>query len=353
MAYARSQVALVSRRFSLQTGLGWLLAASLGALASTACHLAYRAADGQAESNSAASASNTQTASWWRGDSHAPALCATQNEASLSPQPSLALSDAGTEATPQSLLDKLVHPPSLAPERSTDAADAQRLMALAHNDPALRQQLMARYTSEADPNARSRLASLLIATATPDIVRFASGMLGQRDAAQRQQGLEILASVQLQQPEARQALLGALDTETDPNTLGMVVQSLVPGDKRSPEETQAMMDKLTQMARRSEPQVRSAALSTMAQWGGPASESNIVQALADSDESVVESAIDALGQLGARGNPANDALLNLAERADVAPALRQQAVSALNRVNLDTARYERLERLRKDPRLTS
>lgn len=352
MAYARSQVALVSRRFSVQTALGWLVAACIGAVIGAIASTALRAMDVPAGSNPTGEAGGATSGSWWRGATNAPALCAAQSDASTTAQPSLAPSDAHADATPQSLLDKLIHPSPAAAERSTDTADAQRLMALAHNDPALRQQLMARYTTEADANARSRLASVLIAAATPDIVRFASSMLGQRDADQRQQGLAILASVQLQQPEARQALLGALDTETDPRTLGMVVQSLVPGENRSPQETQAMLDKLAQMARRSEPEVRAAALSTMAQWGGPASENSIVQALADPNESVIESAIDALGQLGTRGNPANDALLNLAEREDVAPSLRQQAVSALNRANLDTARYERLERLRKDPRLT-
>lgn len=345
MAYAHGPVTLTSRRFSLQACLGWLLAASVGAVASTA----YHALDRHAEPGSMASAT---PAAWWNKGTGTEPTCAVQADTHNAQQLRLLAAAIDNDTSPQSLLDKVAHPPSTSPEHSTDEADVQRLMTLARSDPSLRQQLMTRYTSEADPTARSRLASLLIATATPDIVRFASDMLGKRDNAQRQQGLAILASVQMQQPEARQALLSALETETDPGTLSMVVQSLVPGETRAPQDAQAMIDKLSLMAHRNEPQVRSAALGTLAQWGGPASENSIVQALADTDESVVESAIDALNQLGGRGNPANDALLSLAERADLPSALRQQAMAALNRANLDIARYERLERLRKDPRLT-
>lgn len=211
--------------------------------------------------------------------------------------------------------------------------------------------LLARLSHESDPAAMGHLAVLLSSAGTQDVTRTVAGMMASADPAQRQRALLVLSHLQAEDAGSRQAIEGMLQTESDPDTLSRAVSLLSPGSDRTPQEAQALAAQLRQLSQHASPAVRSAALSALARWNTDASTPSVIGGLADPDPGVIAAVIDAMGDAGLRDNAATEALLKVAERQDLPPEVRRQAMDALDTVNLDTTRHARLMLLHRDPSL--
>lgn len=319
----------------------WLLAAGLGAAAS-AGYTSSQNSTAQADALATRHAAQKAAGGMWQ-------TCSSAMEASDANPSAQAATNPGT---PQHMLEQLLHPTASASLNSADNNPYPTLLDQAHKSEAFRRDLLARFARETDPSALGHLAVLLSGAGTADITRSVSNMLLSPDATQRQRALLVLANLQGDDTEARQAIEGLIKTEADPDTLRRAVSLLSPGSGRTPQEAEPLTTRLQQLSQHESPAVRSAALLAMARWNAPSNDANLMGGLADPDPTVISAAIDAVGEAGLRNGAAMEALLRVAERQDLPAPVRQQALDSLNSVNLDAARHARLMQLQRDPSLS-
>ena len=272
-----------------------------------------------------------------------PCRMADATDSNMS-KPSAAMDAA--DASPQAVLERWLHGAASNDEDDAREAPFDRLVRQARQEPAFRQTLLRRFATEHDEAARRQLAGLLGASGGDEVARMSAELLHSGDPGQRRRGIELLSSLQGgDQVALRQTVADMLGSEKDPATLSMAVAALQPGELRDPQQVSSILSRLNQLSHHEAPAVRAAVIEASARWGQAAAEPGVLQGLGDADPAVVEAGIDAAGQAGLQTPATVDALLALAERGEVALALRQRALDTLAEMNLDTSRFNRFVQL--------
>jgi HEAT repeats len=242
-----------------------------------------------------------------------------------------------------SLLAKLV----ARPDTSEPRDPMSQALDLLKSDPKARAQLIARFQSEPDPQARLRLRTLLAFVRTDDVAQFALRMASDPDVRSRQDGFQLLAGVQLTSASAREVLLNALRNEQLPEAQSAAIVSLQPGASPSPQETAEITKELSKFLQHSSPELRAESLLALVRWQrGNASEDPIYRGLTDQDASVREAAMTAIVESAVQSDRLKTTLLDLARDQSARASNRIMAVEALNRFNLTAEDHASVDKLR-------
>jgi hypothetical protein len=256
-----------------------------------------------------------------------------------------------SQYSPQTLaaareLGKLVADTSLAKRFDTeDPASWTEIHAQARTDVGVREELMERYLRAADGDGKRILAHLLSALHTPDVLTFAMNLSSATDVSQRQQGFELLASMQVKLPEVRQLAIHALKTEKEPALLTNAIAALQPAAVE-PSESEAVIEQLRALTDHTDPGARARALGALASWDKTGDSSGfLVQALADPSDEVRWAAINAIGENRLRSEEIKTALMDLANNGDELADIRLAAAAGLERFPLSKEESEDVVRL--------
>ncbi len=214
-------------------------------------------------------------------------------------------------------------------------------------DPGARARLLARYENEADPHARSRIRAVLSFIPTPDVVAFGMRMGSDGDTRVRREGFQLLHTIQMASPEAREILIGALSSEQDPDTLSAAIASLVPDSAEKPEDVNQLLEHLKRTAEHPSPEVRAESLLARVRWaGGDGSEDIIYAGITDPHTPVREAAMTALFEKPVHSDRLKTALLDVASGRNGEPRMRIMAVEALGGFQLTQQEHDVLAEVR-------
>jgi HEAT repeat protein len=211
----------------------------------------------------------------------------------------------------------------------------EKLRDMAQADPAALRNLMHRYDSERDPQAREMLKAVLSAIPNPEVLAFSTRLASSSNPAQREDGFELLKQMSASSPEVRNLVLQALATEQAPAVLSQAVAALTPTVVAS-SEAENIIAQLNNLAQHSDPAVRSQSILQLGQWDkSPHVESRLHQALGDQAPEVRQAAVIALSESGMRSDMTKAALMNIVRNASESAAIKDSALHALERYALD------------------
>ena len=174
---------------------------------------------------------------------------------------------------------------------------------LAHaliRSPALRQEVIERYSREARRPYRVVIKDMLVASRLPEVTEAARQLATRASDLARGAGFELLAALE---PGAESYVMArrAVETEADPGVLAGALMALRPVAPPSQTEAGAMLPRLVELSRHADPLVRAHALQQVAEWDkiGDQTTPLVVRALADGDMVVRQAAVGAvmLGRL--------------------------------------------------------
>lgn len=171
------------------------------------------------------------------------------------------------------------------------------------------------------------------------------------DPAKRTDGFRILTNIDQARldPGTRRQLISALDKEADANALEQLIAGMSPGAARPPQETSAVVSRLSELARSPTASIRAAAVGSVARWSeGAAVEGVIVEALNDADPAVSTAAVYASLQAGLRTPAVKSLLFQLASQVGVSSDYKRNIVMALGSYNLNAQDFDRLVQLRRE-----
>lgn len=227
--------------------------------------------------------------------------------------------------------------------------DYNQLIVSARGDAALRKRLIQEFETTRDPRVKGRLGTLLTHIGSSDIRLYADGLIQDMDPARRRDGFRILASMDSSRDndEVRRQLIGALDKETNPEVLNAVISGMAPGAVKPPQETAAVVGRLSELAHHGDASVRAAAVGSLVRWSeGPKVQELIVGALSDSSPQVVAAAMYASAQAGIRTPQVKNQLFQIASQDNADLDFRRTAAGILGSYNLDAQDFQRLMQVR-------
>lgn len=229
--------------------------------------------------------------------------------------------------------------PVITHTRSAASIDEQKLLVQAQSDPAALRNLIQRYDSERDPNAKAMLRSVLSSVQKPEVVALTARLTASADVAQRREGYELLQSLGSQSPEAREVVKQALANEQSPEVLVQALSALTPAVV-TPTESEGIVSQLRHLAQHYDPNVRSQSLLQLSQWDKTgAAASHVSQALTDSAQEVRQAAIFAVAQSGTRSDAVKASLLRMINDVNENKEVKGSALQVLERFSLTQQEY--------------
>lgn len=209
----------------------------------------------------------------------------------------------------------------------------------APGEPASREALMQRYTTELDEDTRGALLAELQRSPDDALRDFALDLVTAGDADTRLRGYELLATFTLEDGAVRGAVLSGLADERDPRVLARVATLTVPTVLPAPEAA-PVADALAELADHRDPAVRAQGVVQAAQWAAPGEAGPLLaRALLDESAEVRKAAVAGTIATRASSPQIKDALLWIAGDDDADPEQRAAAVFALQWYRLDDAEY--------------
>lgn len=211
---------------------------------------------------------------------------------------------------------------------------ARDLRAKAQNDPAVLQDLIQRYGSEHDPQARAMLKAVLATIDKPEVVALAKRLVVDTDAGKRKEGLELLQVMPGNSPDVRNAIRQVLTTEQSPAVLALALAALKPAAVE-PGEARAIIADLERFTRNADAAVRRQSVFQLGLWArnGEAVD-RLSEALLDQSPEVKQAAIFALAQSNVRPDSIKTALLGIMNNPGESRQTRDSALQALDRFQL-------------------
>jgi hypothetical protein len=228
-----------------------------------------------------------------------------------------------------------------APDRFQADTDMQeKLLAAAQADPAALRTLIGRLEAERDPAAREMLKSVLSNIPSPEVIALSEKLAVSGNAAQRQDGFEMLKQLSLTSPEVRNLVRQALASEQSPAVLKEAVAALTPTMVAAP-EAEAIVAQLNELSRHQDASVRSQSILQMAQWDKTGNAvGRINSALSDPSAEVRQAAVAAIAETASRSEDTKNALMQVVRNANESAEVKDGALFALQRFSLSKAEHE-------------
>ena len=201
-------------------------------------------------------------------------------------------------------------------------------------------ELMRRYTLETELDKRGALLAILQANPNEEVKAFALALAASRDAAARQEGLELLKAFPLDDATVRGFLVGQIDQEQDPAMLTKLVDMLSP-TMVATEDAAPLVAQLARLREHPDPEVRAASILQSSQWDrGGDLENTLHDAMLDPDPRVRQAAIGGISAEHVRSDRLKDMLLAIASDPKTSSEERNRAIFALEGFALNRAEYE-------------
>ena len=201
-------------------------------------------------------------------------------------------------------------------------------------------ELMRRYAAETELDKRGALLAILQANRNEDVKAFALALAASRDAAARQEGLELLKAFPLDDAKVRGFLVGQIDQEQDPVMLTKLVDMLSP-TMVATEDAAPLVAQLARLREHPDPEVRAASILQSSQWDrGGDLENTLHSAMLDPDPRVRQAAIGGISAERVRSDRLKDMLLAIASDPKTGAEERNRAIFALEGFALNRADYE-------------
>lgn len=202
-----------------------------------------------------------------------------------------------------------------------------------------RLELMQRYATELDEDARGALLAELQRSPDADVRDFALSLVSAADADTRLRGYELLAAFPLDDEATRAAMLAGLRGEPDPRVLARVAGLMVPTVLPAT-DAGAVAEALQTLATHDDVEVRARSVAQAAQWAAPGeAEGLLARAILDDSPEVRQAAVAGVIATRAHSPRLKDALLWIAGDASADAGQRAAAVFALQWYRLDAAEY--------------
>lgn len=234
------------------------------------------------------------------------------------------------------------------PSGAADRADASRPTGVAGlgaprrtrvSDADLRE-LMRRYGLETELDKRGAILAILQANPNDEVKAFALQLAASRDAAARQEGLELLKAFPLDDAKVRGFLVDQIDQEQDPAMLTKLVDMLAP-TMVATEDAAPLVAQLARLREHPDPEVRAASILQSSQWDrGGDLENTLHDAMLDPDPRVRQAAIGGISAEHVRSDRLKDMLLAIASDPKTSAEERNRAIFALEGFALNRAEYE-------------
>ena len=200
-------------------------------------------------------------------------------------------------------------------------------------------ELMRRYTLETELDKRGALLAILQANPNEEVKAFALALAASRDAADRQEGLELLKAFPLDDATVRGFLVGQIDQEQDPAMLTKLVDMLSP-TMVATEDAAPLVAQLARLREHPDPEVRAASILQSSQWDrGGDLENTLHDAMLDPDPRVRQAAIGGISAERVRSDRLKDMLLAIASDPKTTAEERSRAIFALEGFALNRAEY--------------
>lgn len=223
--------------------------------------------------------------------------------------------------------------------RTTAAAGHAQHRRTRTSDADLRE-LMRRYAVETELDKRGALLAILQANPNEEVKAFALALAASRDAAARQEGLELLKAFPLDDAKVRGFLVGQIDQEQDPAMLTKLVDMLSP-TMVATEDAAPLVAQLARLREHPDPEVRAASILQSSQWDrGGDLENTLHSAMLDPDPRVRQAAIGGISAERVRSDRLKDMLLAIASDPKTGAEERNRAIFALEGFALNRAEYE-------------
>lgn len=201
-------------------------------------------------------------------------------------------------------------------------------------------ELMRRYAAETELDKRGALLAILQANPNEEVKAFALALAASRDAAARQEGLELLKAFPLDDAKVRGFLVGQIDQEQDPAMLTKLVDMLSP-TMVATEDAAPLVAQLARLREHPDPEVRAASILQSSQWDrGGDLENTLHSAMLDPDPRVRQAAIGGILAERVRSDRLKDMLLAIASDPKTGAEERNRAIFALEGFALNRAEYE-------------
>lgn len=223
--------------------------------------------------------------------------------------------------------------------RTNGAADNGQHRRTGASDADLRE-LMRRYALETELDKRGALLAILQANPNEAVKAFALQLAASRDAAARQEGLELLKAFPLDDATVRGFLVGQIDQEQDPAMLTKLVDMLAP-TMVATEDAAPLVAQLARLREHPDPEVRAASILQSSQWDrGGDLENTLHDAMLDPDPRVRQAALGGISAEHVRSDRLKDMLLAIASDPKTSDEERNRAIFALEGFALSRAEYE-------------
>ena len=223
--------------------------------------------------------------------------------------------------------------------RTNAAADSGQYRRTRASDADLRE-LMRRYAAETELDKRGALLAILQANPNEEVKAFALALAASRDAAARQEGLELLKAFPLDDAKVRGFLVDQIDQEQDPAMLTKLVDMLSP-TMVATEDAAPLVAQLARLREHPDPEVRAASIMQSSQWDrGGDLENTLHSAMLDPDPRVRQAAIGGISAERVRSDRLKDMLLVIASDPKTSAEERNRAIFALEGFALNRAEYE-------------
>lgn len=215
-----------------------------------------------------------------------------------------------------------------------------KLRAAAQADPAALRTLIQRFDAERDPKAREMLKSVLSSIPSSDVIALSTKLAASSNAAQRQDGFEMLKRLSSSSPEVRNVIKQALASEHSPAVLSEAVAALTPTVVAAP-EAEAIVAQLNQLSQHQDASVRSQSILQLAQWDKTGNaQARINSSLTDPSEEVRLAAVAAIAEAGSRSEDTKSALMQVIRNANESTQVKDGALFALQRFSLSKAEHD-------------
>ncbi|MBI3896883.1 MAG: hypothetical protein HY308_01145 [Gammaproteobacteria bacterium] len=211
---------------------------------------------------------------------------------------------------------------------------------MAYENPALRADLIQRYTRTSETSAKTRFIDLINASATPDVAVFAQQLIASTSSIERSHGFSLLAA-QPRDAKVYQRVARAMQEEKEPEVLAAAIMALEKPGIVEPAMSQSMVSRLQKLTRHVHHDVRSSSVWVLAQWdkAGKTAETSINQALFDPAPEVRHAALAAIERRQLRSEPLKHSLIKILVNKNELPPMRFTAMQALNNFALNNTEY--------------
>jgi hypothetical protein len=221
----------------------------------------------------------------------------------------------------------------------SDPAAMTRLHAKALNDPALRRELIERFRTAPDGDAKNLLGDLLSHLQTPEVVELSMQLATSQELKQRKDGFALLAGLHMKLPQVRQLARHALQADTDPEITTRAIAALEPAPADQGEVKQVSSE-LRRFVNNDDPAVRAQAITALGGWDKEGETADVLQkGLVDSSPEVRRSSVAAITANRIRSPQLKTQLLEVVRDTNQPADLRLDASMALEHFPLDATEY--------------